>query len=107
MDFQKFKKEWADTMVYKPTDFDYEETMHELYVEYKESLNGYGSSMSVKEWCEFFHAECDLDQHPYMLKEKALQTHHGNGLKEMANQFRKNVGLSPIPLIPKSSYACH
>ena len=99
MDFKQFKKEWADTMVYKPPAFDYEVTMHELYIEYKESLSGYGKNMSVKEWCEFFHADCDLDQHPYMLKEKALQTKHSNSLRELANRFRKGVGLSPISLI--------
>ena len=70
MNFEQFKKEWADTMVYKPSEFDYNETMHELYIEYKESLNGYGSNMSVKEWCEFFHAESDLGKSPYMLKSK-------------------------------------
>ena len=55
--------------------------------------------MSVKQWCEFFYVDCDLDQHPYMLKEKALKTKHGNSLKEMANEFRKNNGLPLIPLI--------
>lgn len=99
MDFQQFKNEWADTMVYKPKDFDYENTMHELYIEYKEALSGHGRNMSVKQWCEFFHAECDLDQHPYMIKEKALKTKHGNSLKEMANKFRRSFGLPPITLI--------
>ena len=101
MNFEHFKKEWADAMVYKPADFDFEETMHELYIEFKDGLQSYGKNFTVKQWCEFFHQDCDLDQHPYMLKEKALQTHHGNGLKEMANKFRKNAGLPPIPLIPK------
>lgn len=103
MDFQQFKKEWADTMVYCPADFDCEETMHELYIEYKESLQGYGRNMSVKQWCEFFHAECDLDRHPYMIKSKALQTRHGNGLKKLANEYRKNVGLPLIPLINEAT----
>ncbi len=98
MSFQQFKKEWSDAMVYNHNEFDYENTMHELYVEYKEALNSYGRNMSVKEWCHFFHKECDLDQHPYMIKEKALNTKHGNSLKEIANRFRKSVGLPPIPL---------
>lgn len=101
MDFQHFKKEWAGAMVYNPKEFDYENTMHELYIDYKDGLQSYGINFTVKKWCDFFHAECDLDSHPYMLKEKALQTHHGNGLKEMANRFRKNACLPPIPLITK------
>lgn len=101
MDFQQFKKEWAETMVYKPKEFDFENTMHELYIEFKDGLLTCGKGFSVKQWCEFFHADCDLDQHYYMLKDKALQTHHGNGLKEMANRFRKNKSLPLIPLINK------
>jgi len=81
MDFKQFKTEWADAMVYRPAEFDYEETMHELYIEYKDAMNSYGKGMSVKQWCEFFHIDCDLDQHPYMLKSKALDSKHGNGLK--------------------------
>jgi hypothetical protein len=104
MDFQQFKKEWADAMVYKPKDFDYENTMHELYIEYKESLRNWAKGMTVKQWCEFFHEDCDLDQHPYMLKERALKTKHGNGLKEMANRFRNGVGLPPIPLIDETKH---
>lgn len=99
MNFNQFKKEWAGVMVYRPSEFDYENEMHDLYVEYKESLNGYGRNMSVREWCNFFHQDCDLDEHPYMLKEKALKTHHGNGLKTLANRLREKIGLPPIPLI--------
>jgi len=102
MDFNQFKIEWADAMVYKPADFDYAETMHDLYVEFKISWQSYGKNYTVKQWCEFFHQDCDLDNHPYMLKEKAMQTHHGNSLKEMANVFRKNNGLPLIPLIKKA-----
>lgn len=95
MDFNQFKKEWCEAMVYKPSEFDYENTMHELYVEYKHFNEG----MPIRQWCEFFHAECDLDTHPYMLKHKALGTNHGNGLKQMANKWRESVGIKPIDLI--------
>lgn len=101
MDFQQFKKEWADAMVYTPKEFDYETTMHELYIEYKDGLNSYGKNFTVKKWCEFFHQDCDLDIHPYMLKEKAMQTHHSNSLREIANNFRKNNGLPLLPMIDK------
>ena len=99
MDFAQFKVEWADAMVYKPAEFDYENTMHELYIEYKESLHGYGVLMSVKEWCEFFHEGLDLDTHPFMLKSAALNSKHGNSLKEVANQWRAKNNLPLIPLI--------
>lgn len=101
MNFEQFKKEWGDAMVYTPKEFDYENTMHELYIDYKQSANGYGNGMSVKQWCEFFHQDCDLDEHPYMLKEKAMKTHHSNSLREMANQHRQRMGLPPLPLIEK------
>lgn len=39
MDFKTFKKEWADAMVYNPKEFDYENTMHELYIHYKHALS--------------------------------------------------------------------
>jgi hypothetical protein len=101
MSFDQFKKEWSDAMVYNPNEFDYENKMHELYIEYKEGLESYGKNFSVSQWCYFFHQDCDLDTHPYMIKSKAINTHHGNGLKEFANRFRKNTGLPLIPLIDK------
>jgi len=103
MDYNQFKNEWRDAMVFSTVDFDLDETLNELYAEYKDGLKTYGKNYTVKQWCEFFHAECDLDKHPYMLKGKAINTHHGNGLKEMANKFRKNNGLPLIPLITPPS----
>ncbi len=99
MNFDRFKKEWADAMVYTPKEFDYENTMHELYIEYKQSNFGYLKGKTVSEWCEFFHQGCDLDEHPYMLKEKAMKTHHSNSLRQSANNHRQRVGLPPVPLI--------
>ena len=89
INFEQFKEQWASEMVYDRSMFDIEETMHELYIEYKDALKSYGKDFTVKQWCEFFHQECDLDKHPYMLKDKALQTHHGNSIKQMANRYRK------------------
>lgn len=99
MDFNQFKKEWAESMVYNPSKFDYDNTMHDLYVQYKESIICY--SMTVEEWCNFRHEDNDLDMHPYMLKSKALKTHHSNDLRKSANQFRKIAGLDLLELIIK------
>jgi hypothetical protein len=99
MNYKQFRQEWKDSMVYKPAEFDVEQTINDYYTEYKEALEHYCNGMSVKEWCEFFFADIDLDTHPYMLKEKALKTKHGNSLREMANEFRNRVGLPPFPLI--------
>ena len=99
MNYEQFKKEWKDAMVYAPSKFDVEQTLNDFYTEYKISFSGYGKGMTVKQWCDFFFPDNDLDTHPYMLKNKALKTKHGNGLKKMANEFRKNTGLPPIPLI--------
>jgi len=70
MDFKTFKKEWADAMVYNPKEFDYENTMHELYIHYKHALSLCAEGCTVIEWCTFFHNECNLYEHPYMLKQK-------------------------------------
>lgn len=105
MNFEQFKREWKEMMVYTTIDFDFNNAIQDLYVEYSTSLNTYGKGMSVREWCEFFHADCDLDEYPYMIKTKALKTHHANGLKELANQFRKSVGEPLLPLIPLKNIA--
>jgi len=99
MEYNQFKNEWRDAMVFSTIDFDLDDTLNELYTEYKYALQTYGKNYTVKQWCEFFHSECDLDKHPYMLKDKAMNTHHANGLKNMANKFRNNNGLPLIPLI--------
>lgn len=101
MDFKQFQKEWKDVMVFKPSEFDVEQTLNDFYTEYKTSLNNYGKDMTVKEWCEFFFEDFDLDDHPYMIKEKAMKTHHSNSLREMANEYRKKVGLPLIPLVSR------
>jgi len=99
MDFEQFKNEWKNEMVYTTIDFDIEEELHELYIEYKEGLKCYGKDFSVKQWCEFFHQDCDLDIHPYMLKSKALKSHHSNSLRKAANMYRKRVGLPELEII--------
>ena len=98
MNFNQFVREWKESMVYNPDSFDFEETLNELYIEYKYTVKKY-AGMGVKEWCEDWFAECDLDTHPYMLKAKALKTRHGNGLRELANKYRSSVGLPLLPLI--------
>lgn len=97
MDFLQFIKEWKDAMVYNPSEFDFDEAMHEYYAEYQ--MNYYDKGQSVAEFCDFFFAEFDLDTHPYMIKSKAINTKHGNRLKKIANQFRRNNGLPETPLI--------
>lgn len=101
MDFNEFKREWSDVMLHKPSEFDYEETLNELYAEYKLAIKNYDAGLTVKGWCNYFHADCDLDTHPYMLKSKAINTHHGNSLKIMSNKQRERVGIPLLPLIEK------
>lgn len=98
MNFQRFKKEWKEAMVYNPDECDIEQEINDYYTEYKDSLSKYGKGMSVKEWCEFYFYDFNLDDNPYMLKEEALKTKHGDGLKKLANQFRSNNNLPQIPL---------
>jgi len=86
MDYNQFVTEWKDAMAYRLSEFDFDEDLNEHYIEYKESQENYGKGMTVKEWCEFFFADFDLDTHPYMLKEKAIKTRHGDSLKELASQ---------------------
>jgi hypothetical protein len=95
INFDKFKKAWQNTMVYRPADFDFENTMHDLYIAFKENHDW---ADSVEHWIEDWHAECDLNIHPFMLKSKAWGTPHMNGLIEMANVYRVNMGLDEIPL---------
>ena len=98
LNYEQFKKEWKDVMVYKPSDFDFEQTLNDYYTEYKTSSD-YAKGFTVKEWCEFFFSEFDLDKHPYMLKDKALKSKHSNGLRKMANESRKMKGMKPLPMI--------
>lgn len=93
MNYNQFVTEWKDAMVYQPNKFDFDEDLNEHYIEYKESQDNYGKGMSVKEWCEFFFVDFDLDTHPYMLKEKAIKKKHGDGLRKLASQcyWNKNA----------------
>lgn len=97
MTFEQFVKEWKDAMVFKPAEFDVEATLNDIYIDYKNTVQ----HETVKEWCNFFFADCDLDTHPYMIKSIAINTHHANNLKKTANIHRKRTGLPLIPLIKK------
>ncbi len=89
INFNSFKKQWADAMVYNPKEFNYENTMHSLYIEYKtNTFCGFPKCKTVKQFCDVFHQDCDLDEHPFMLKDKAMKTHHSNSLRESANMHR-------------------
>ena len=99
MNYKQFKKEWADAMVYKILDKEWhEEMLNDAYTTYKESCE-YHAGLSVLEWCEIQYQDVTLDTHSFMIKSKALETKHGNGLKVMANKYRKNMGLPLIDLI--------
>ena len=99
MDFNQFCKEWKDCMVYKiSSDFDLIESLNEWYIEFKNCNSKLLKPYSVKEWCEFWFEDVDLDSHYYMLKNKALNSKHSNGLIEMANKYRSNMNLPLIKL---------
>jgi len=104
MNFEQFKNEWKQVMVYKPKKFDFEEEMHDLYIDFKEATSCNAVIKTVKEFCEFFFLGYDLDTHDYMLKDLALNTHHGNILKKSANEYRKSVGLPELHMIEKCDH---
>lgn len=91
MNYAQFKKEWKDNMAYRPSEIDdLEQLLNDYYTEYKS--DPMFSKMTVKEWCEFYFAEFDLDTHPYMIKMKAISSKHADGLRDLINKrFSHNV----------------
>ncbi|MEE9451069.1 MAG: hypothetical protein V3V72_13550 [Ignavibacteriaceae bacterium] len=90
INFKDFKKDWCDAMVYKPKDFDsFDQFMQDQYVIYKEDDPDAGcfeEMYNVKEFCEFFYPDADLDTHPYMIKSKAFNSKHVKGLIDLINR---------------------
>ncbi len=87
--FEQFQKEWKESMVYRETQFDdFGQFMQDQYVHYKSDELGFTFNQiyNVKEFCDFFYMDADLDTHPYMIKEKALNSKHVKGLIDLANK---------------------
>ena len=80
--FAVFKEQWKDNMVYKPSEFDVEQTLNDYYTEYKS--DPYFSKMSVKEFCETYFVDFNFNDHPYMIKSKAINSSWGDGLRKLA-----------------------
>ena len=109
MNYEQFKKEWKYAMVYNPSKFtqtrdgeDFDSCVQEAYITYKggdEMSPSYIEHYTVKEFCEDFYQDADLDTHPYMVKSKAIKTKHANGLISMAIKFRERMGIEKIPLM--------
>lgn len=94
MNFEQFKKEWKDAMVYIPAKFDsFEDFMHDQYVIYKEKDNEarcFYEIYTVKQWCDFFYMDWDLDTHQAMIKSKAIRSRHVKGLLDIINRRNNN-----------------
>ncbi len=92
INFDIFRKEWCDAMVYTPKKFKegFDQFLQDQYVIYKDNELGYRfiDVYSVKEFCEFFYLESDLDTHPYMIKSKAFDSKHVQGLIDLIKRRR-------------------
>lgn len=87
--FEQFQKEWKEAMVYREHQFDdFDDFMQNQYVHYKSSELEFTFDQiyNVKEFCDFFYMDADLDTHPYMIKDKALNSKHVKGLIDLANR---------------------
>lgn len=88
INFDQFEKEWKESMVYRESQIDdFDDFMQNQYVHYKSSELGFTFDQiyNVKEFCDFFYMDADLDTHPYMIKELAFNSKHVKGLIDLAN----------------------
>ena len=88
--FKQFEKEWKEAMVYRESQIDgFSRFMQEQYVNYKGKELGFSFDeiYNVKEFCDFFYQDADLDTHPYMIKDKALDSKHIKGLINLAKRL--------------------
>ena len=86
MNFEQFKKEWKEAMVYNPSRIDdLDDFFQEQYVNYKSDELGFSFDdiYNVKEFCDFFYMDADLDTHAYMIKSKAFESKHVKGLIDL------------------------
>lgn len=93
MTFEQFDKEWKDAMVYRENQFDdFSQFMQEQYVNYKSCELGFSFDeiYNVKEFCDFFYMDADLDTHNYMIKDLALNSKNVKGLIDLANKRNLN-----------------
>lgn len=91
INFKQFCKEWKESMVYRESEIeDFDQFMQEQYVNYKiDDLDfTFDQIYTVKEFCDFFYMDADLDTHNYMIKSKALDSKHVKGLINLANKTK-------------------
>ena len=91
INFNQFKSEWCNAMVYRPKSFieTFDQFIQDQFVIYKEDDPDAGcfeKEYNVKEFCDFFYPDADLDTHPYMIKDKALKSKHVKGLIDLINR---------------------
>ena len=94
INFEQFKKEWCNAMVYRPKDYDsFTQFMQDQYVIYKEDELDFRfiDIYTVNEFCEFFYPDADLDTHPYMIKSKAFNSKHVKGLINLIKRNYKSM----------------
>lgn len=90
INFDVFTRQWCEAMVYSPKKFKegFGQFMQDQYVIYKDEELGFRfiDIYSVKEFCDFFYPDADLDTHPYMIKDKAFKSKHVKGLIDLINR---------------------